>query len=152
ADDGPFRVVLLGAMLVVAALAATIPAAFEGHANGFIVTYTVLRADLIAVYAWAWRSDRALRGLVSPHFVGFSLGGIVWLSSLAVASPGRYIAWGMSIGIDLATGLVAYLRGADVPRHHSHMPERFALFALIVLGESVIAVSLGTARSSWAVD
>jgi low temperature requirement protein LtrA len=56
----------------------------------------------------------------------------------------------VAIAIDLGTGLVAYLRRADVPRHRSHMPERFGLFALIVLGESVIAVSLGTARSSWA--
>jgi low temperature requirement protein LtrA len=83
--------------------------------------------------------------------VGFSLGGVVWTSSLALTVPARYAAWAAAIAIDLCTGLVAYLRGAEVPRHRSHMPERFALFALIVLGESVVAVSLGTARSSWAV-
>jgi low temperature requirement protein LtrA len=151
ADDGPFRAVLLGSMLLVAALAATIPAAFDGRTGGFVIAYAVLRADLVAVYVWAWRSDRPLRSLVGPHIVGFSLGGIVWLSSLALAAPERYVAWGVAIAIDLATGLVAYLSGSDVPRHRSHMPERFGLFALIVLGESVIAVSLGTARSSWAV-
>jgi low temperature requirement protein LtrA len=151
ADDGAFRAVLLGAMLFVAALAATIPAAFGGHTSGFVIVYAILRADLVAVYAWAWRSDRALRGLVGPHIAGFTLGGIVWLSSLVLAPPGRYVVWGVSIVIDLATGLVAYLRGGEVPRHRSHMPERFALFTLIVLGESVIAISLGTVRSSWAV-
>jgi low temperature requirement protein LtrA len=150
ADDGPFRVVLLGAMLLVAALAATIPAAMVGRTGGFVIAYAVLRADLVAVYVWAWHSDRRLRALVGPHIVGFSLGGIVWLSSLAITAPERYVAWGIAIAIDLATGLVAYLRGPDVPRHRSHMPERFGLFALIVLGESVIAVSLETARSSWA--
>ncbi|MBO0810378.1 MAG: low temperature requirement protein A, partial [Actinobacteria bacterium] len=152
ADDGPFRAVLLGAMLLVAALAATIPAAFAGRTGGFVIVYAILRADLLAVYAWAWRSDRALRALVGPHIAGFAAGGIGWLCSLAVAAPGRYLVWAASIAIDLVTGLVAYLRGGDVPRHRSHMPERFALFTLIVLGESIIAVSLGTARSAWAVS
>ncbi|HZC41093.1 MAG TPA: low temperature requirement protein A, partial [Streptosporangiaceae bacterium] len=150
-DDAPFRAVLLGAMLLVAALAATIPAAFAGRTGGFVIAYAILRADLLTVYVWAWRSDRALRALVGPHVAGFGLGGIVWLSSLALAAPARYLVWAASIGIDLVTGLVAYLRGGDVPRHKSHMPERFAQFTLIVLGESIVAVSLGTARSSWAV-
>jgi low temperature requirement protein LtrA len=151
ADDGPFRAVLLGAMLLVAILAGTVPAAFDGHTNGFVIACAVLRADLVAVYGWAWRSDPALRRLTGPHIVGFSLGGAVCMSSLALTSPARYAAWAAAIAIDLGTGLVAYLRGADVPRHRSHMPERFALFGLIVLGESVVAVSLETTRSSWAV-
>jgi low temperature requirement protein LtrA len=150
ADDGPFRAVLLGAMFLVAALAATIPAAFDGHTTGFVAAYAALRVDLVALYAWAWRSDPNLRRLVAPHVVGFSAGLAIWLSSLAVAAPGRYVVWGVALAVDLATGLVAYLRIAEVPRHRSHMPERFGLFTLIVLGESVIAVSAGTAQAHWA--
>jgi low temperature requirement protein LtrA len=152
ADDAPFRAVLLGAMLFVAGLAATLPAAFDGRTGGFIVAYALLRADLLGVYAWAWRSDRSLRDLVVPHLAGFGLGGAVFLASLALPAPWRYVAWGVAIAVDLATGLVAYLRSRDVPQHRSHMPERFGLFVLIVLGESVIAVSTGTAASSWAFD
>ncbi len=151
-DEGVFRVVLLGAMLLVAGLAATIPAAFDGRTAGFVVAYALLRADLVALYAWAWISQRDLRGLVGPHIVGFSCGGLVWLASLAVPAPARYVMWAIAIAIDLATGLYAYLRTPDVPRHHSHMPERFGLFVLIVLGESVIAVSAGTAQAAWAVS
>ncbi|MBO0852106.1 MAG: low temperature requirement protein A, partial [Pseudonocardia sp.] len=150
ADDGAFRAVLLGAMLMVAALAATIPAAFAGRTGGFVIVYAILRADLLIVYAWARRSDRSLRGLAGQHLGMLGLGGIVWLSSLAVAAPARYLVWAVSIAIDLATGLVAYFRSGEVPSQRSHMPERFALFTLIVLGESIVAVSLGTARSSWA--
>ena len=39
------------------------------------------------------------------------------------------------------------LRG--VPVHPRHVPERFGLLIIIVLGESVIAVVLGTAEVSW---
>ena len=149
ADEGLFRVVLLAAMLGVAGLAATLPAAFDGHTTAFVVAWAVLRADLVALYAWAWRSDRALRGLVAPHAIGFGAGLAIWLSSLAFAAPGRYVVWACALAVDLATGLLVYLRKQDVPRHRSHMPERFGLFVLIVLGESIIAVSAGTAQSDW---
>jgi low temperature requirement protein LtrA len=36
-----------------------------------------------------------------------------------------------------------------VPTSASHVPERWALFTLIVLGESVVAVALSTAGSVW---
>jgi low temperature requirement protein LtrA len=152
ADEGLFRLVLLAATLGVAALAATIPAAFDGHTAAFIIAWACLRADLVALYAWAWRSDPGLRPLVAPHAIGFGMGLAVWLSSLAFPAPGRYLVWICALAIDLATGLVVYLRTAEVPRHRSHMPERFGLFTLIVLGESIIAVSGGTAGSDWALD
>jgi low temperature requirement protein LtrA len=100
----------------------------------------------------AWWSDPELRGFVATHLAGFGLGLVVWLASLPapVPAPERYVLWGVAIAIDLATGLVAYVRGGTVPRHRSHMPERFGLFTLIVLGESIIAVSVGTAQADWA--
>jgi low temperature requirement protein LtrA len=151
ADEGPFRFVLIGAMLFAGGLAATIPAAFGGHTVAFVIAYALLRADLIAIYLWAWITDPRLRRLVGIHAVGFSIGGAIWLGSLFVTAPARYAIWALAIAIDLITGLVAYLRDPDVPRHRSHMPERFGLFTLIVLGESVIAVSAATARSSWTI-
>lgn len=131
ADDALFRVVLLSAMLSSAALAATIPAAFAGHSAGFVIAYAVLRADLVVLYAWAWRSDRTLGRLLGPHVVGFGLGTVLWLSSLAVPAPVRYGVWAVALAIELSAGLVAYLRRADVPKHRSHMPERLGQFALI---------------------
>ena len=113
---------------------------------------SLLRWDLLLVYGWAWATDRRLRRLVGTHVVGFGLGGLVWVASLLVAAPGRYVLWAVAITIDLGTGLVAYLGSEDIPRHRSHMPERFALLTLIVLGESVIAVSATTADAHWAVE
>ena len=149
ADEGPFRLVLLGAMLLVGGMAATIPNAFHGHTNGFVIAYGLLRADLLALYAWAWVTDRRLRRLVGIHLAGFALGGAIWMASLLFSGGARYVVWAIAILVDLATGLVAYLGSEDVPRHRSHMPERFGLFTLIVLGESVIAISTATASASW---
>ena len=38
-----------------------------------------------------------------------------------------------------------------MPVHPRHLPERFGLLVLIVLGEGVIGVVLGTAQVSWTV-
>jgi hypothetical protein len=36
-----------------------------------------------------------------------------------------------------------------VPSHVSHMPERFGLFTLIVLGESIVILTSGVVETSW---
>jgi low temperature requirement protein LtrA len=150
ADEGLFRFVLLAAMLLVAGFAATIPAAFRGHSRGFVVAYALLRVDIVALYAWAWRTDPNLRVLARKHTLGLGLGLAVWLASLAFAEPARYAVWALAIAVDLMTGVAVYRGGAQVPRQRSHMPERFGLLTLIVLGESIIAVSVGTIRAHWA--
>ena len=50
----------------------------------------------------------------------------------------------------LAVG-VAYRGTSYAPRvfHPEHIPERYGLFTLIVLGESVLAVAAGTAGTGW---
>jgi low temperature requirement protein LtrA len=152
ADEGLFRFVLLAAMLLVAGYAATIPSAFEGRSTGYVVAYALLRADIVALYAWAWRSDPQLRVLARKHALGLGAGLVIWLASLALDEPARYAVWALAIACDLATGVAVYGGAADVPRQRSHMPERFGLFTLIVLGESIIAVSVGTAHAHWAAE
>jgi low temperature requirement protein LtrA len=150
ADEGLFRFVLLAAMLLVAGFAATIPSAFAGRSLGFVIAYALLRADIVALYAWAWRTDPHLRTLARKHTLGLGLGLLVWLASLALDEPARYAVWALAIVCDLLTGVAVYGGEVEVPRQRSHMPERFGLFTLIVLGESIIAVSVGTIHANWA--
>jgi low temperature requirement protein LtrA len=144
-----FRWILLAAMFLVAVLAAAIPDAFAGRSDRFVVAYALLRLDVVAVYLWAWRTDAGVRTLAGKHAAGLGLGLVVWSSSLALDEPLRYGVWALAIACDLGTGLFVYSGRAAVPRHHSHMPERFGLFTLIVLGESIVAVSSGTAHDRW---
>jgi low temperature requirement protein LtrA len=54
--------------------------------------------------------------------------------------------------IEVATPLLARRLIARIPVHASHIPERFGLFTMIVFGESVVAVALGTATTNWELD
>jgi low temperature requirement protein LtrA len=58
--------------------------------------------------------------------------------------------WGaaMCIGVVL-TPLLSTRSLAQTPVSATHVPERFGLFMIIVLGESVLAVVAGTAGTDW---
>ena len=149
-DDVLFRVVMLAAMLAIAALAVQIPDVPAGrHDAGFVVAYVTLRSLLIALYLRAWPHARAARPLIARYAGGYSLSVALWLSSLLVDEPARYALWGVGLAVEYAMPVLAQRIHARIPVDPAHVPERFALFTIIVLGESVVAVALGTAHNEW---
>jgi low temperature requirement protein LtrA len=98
----------------------------------------------------AYRHVPLARPLIGRYVVAFSFSVALWIGSLAVPEPWRFVVWGIGLAVDL--GVPALIGPRFVGRitlHASHIPERFALFTMIVLGESVIAVALGVAGSDW---
>jgi low temperature requirement protein LtrA len=149
-DDVLFRVVMLAAMLAIAALAVQIPDVAAGHHDtGFVVAYVTLRSLLIALYLRAWPHAVAARPLIARYAGGYSLSVALWLGSLLVAVPARYVLWGVGLAVEYAMPVLAQRIHARIPVDPAHVPERFALFTIIVLGESVVAVALGTAHNDW---
>jgi low temperature requirement protein LtrA len=69
--------------------------------------------------------------------------------SLAFDSPWRYVLWGVALAWEYSLPTLFRRLHASIPVHASHVPERFALFTIIVLGESVLAVALGVAGREW---
>jgi low temperature requirement protein LtrA len=151
-DDVLFRSVMLAAMLAIAALAVQIPDVATGrHDGGFVVAYVTLRSLLIGLYLRAWRSAPEARPLIARYAGGYSVSVALWLASLLVAPPVRYVLWGVGLAIEYAMPVLAQRIHTRLPVDPSHVPERFALFTIIVLGESVVAVALGTADQHWRV-
>ena len=64
--------------------------------------------------------------------------------------PGRYVLWGVALASEYSLPVMFRRFHAAIPVSTSHVPERFALFTIIVLGETIVAVALGTAGSDWA--
>jgi low temperature requirement protein LtrA len=137
-------------MLAIAALAVQIPDVATGrHDAGFVVAYVTLRSLLVALYLRAWPHARAARPLIARYAGGYSLSIAIWLCSLLVDPPVRYVLWGVGLAIEYAMPVLAQRIHARIPVDPGHVPERFALFTIIVLGESVVAVALGTAHNDW---
>lgn len=63
--------------------------------------------------------------------------------------PWRFLAWGIALVVEGSTPSIARRAMAAVPYHASHLPERYGLFTLIVLGESLVAVVIGVHSRDW---
>jgi low temperature requirement protein LtrA len=154
-DDVVYRTTLLGAMLCILWLAASVYGLYKGETSSFVLAYVAMKLLLVGLYARAWRDAANVRLFAGLYAVGNAAGGIIWLSSLLVPTPGRYGIWALALLVELVTPMLAVraiLRDtayAPMVFHPEHIPERYGLFTLIVLGESVLAVAAGTAGTGW---
>jgi low temperature requirement protein LtrA len=148
-DDLAYRALTLLGMFGVAALATTIPPAFHGSPNSFAIAYAGIRVVICVLYVRARRHVPRARPLANWFLLMFSTAIVVWLVSLLVPSPWKYVLWGVALAFELAAPPRAWRLIRDAPIHPAHIPERFGLLTIIVLGEAVIAVVLGTVGVSW---
>jgi low temperature requirement protein LtrA len=153
-DDVPYRVTLLAAMLSMLGLAASVGevGVEEGAAASFVLAYASMRVLMTGLFLRAGRHVPAsLRPFVTIYAAGNALGAAVWISSLLVPGPGRYAVWAVGLFVELLGPILA-VRTLSNPRvsfHPRHIAERYGLFTIIVLGESVLAVAVGTADTNW---
>ncbi len=149
-DDIVFRGGILAGMLAILGLAVLIPNAADGDGTGFAVAYILGRSLMIALYGRAYVHVPEARPLIVRYAGGYSLGVALWIVSLAIDAPERYVLWGIALVWEYAIPWLMRTQHTAVPVHGSHVPERFALFTIVVLGESVLAVALGVAGRDWA--
>jgi len=149
-DDLAFRVAYFAAMVSIAAMAVLIHDVARGrHSAGFAVAYVVLRSIMLVLYGRAWRAVPDARPLIRFYGGGYGLGVALWLGSLAFDTPWRYGIWVVAQVLELSLPPLSTRLHRRIPTSASHLPERWALFTLIVLGESVVAVAIAISDASW---
>jgi low temperature requirement protein LtrA len=151
-DDSLYRLLWLIAMLASAAMAVNVHDAFDGAAAAFAVSYAAVRTVLVVLYLIGRRREPAARDLSTYLALAFSIGAGFWYASAFVGEPLRFWLWGAGIAVE---GLAPLLGNRILLRttvHPWHLPERFGLFMIIVLGESIAGVVAGTADTDWHVN
>jgi low temperature requirement protein LtrA len=135
-------------MLTVAGMAASVA---ETAAIQFAISIALFRVLMAISY---WRVRRALPG--NTRFANRMLGlmsitSAIWIASVFVDGRPRLAVWGVAIGIEMGISVLrsSRERRAAVPIHVHHLVERFGLFMIIVLGETVLAVVIGVAHAHW---
>jgi low temperature requirement protein LtrA len=150
-NDGMQRTLTLIEMFAVAVMAANARDSLASRsAAGFAAAYGVVRIILLVHYLRAIHVREARR-LTMSYLVGHGAAAALWLlSSVVPAIAGRLTLWAAAFVIDLGTPAFAIDHSVRTPPHPAHLPKRFGLFTLILLGESVVAVMKGIeSQETW---
>ena len=149
-NETSYRVLTFAGMLAVAALSLTLDGAFTGSGDlPVVVTYALVRLVLIALYARSAYHIPLARGLSAQFIIGLSVALIMFIGSLAIAPPLRYYVWAAAVILELSIPFLNLRATRSIPYDYSHIPERFGLFTIIVLGEAVLATAMGASAVSW---
>jgi low temperature requirement protein LtrA len=140
-DDWLYRVLTIVQMAGVLVLATGIEPAFaDADYTLPILGYMVMRLAMVAQWLRASRSDASIRRTAQVYAGGIAAVQVLWLLQLTLPEvPGR-IMLVLLIGIEVAIPVIAQRRGT-APWHPHHITERYGLFTLILLGESLLASS-----------
>ncbi|MBW4677916.1 MAG: low temperature requirement protein A [Desmonostoc geniculatum HA4340-LM1] len=151
-DDIAHRLLIGVQMLTAAAMAVNIHHGLGESSPGFALSYALGRAVLVVEYVRAGIHIPSARPLTTRYAIGFAIAAFLWLISAFIPIPWRFALWTLAIVIDFATPLTARKFQLGLLPHASHLPERFGLFTIIVLGEAVIAVVNGVSEQKWDVS
>ena len=146
-DDIVHRLLTLAQILGVAVLSATIPDALGPASATFALAYAAVRVVLVLEYLRAAVHVPQARPLIRHYTVGFTVALVLWVASTAVEGPDRHGVWVVAMVIDIGTALTARRYQALLPPQPHHLPERFGLFVVIVLGESIASIVGGLSHS-----
>jgi low temperature requirement protein LtrA len=148
-DDVVFRLAKLAATLAIAGCAASAIGATSAYAVPFAACFLLGRLILLGLYLRAWRHVDDARATINVYLACIGVSAALWAVSLAVPGPARFVLWAVALLVDAGGPGLATLRRKTLPLHIEHLPERFGLFVILVLGEAVGGVVRGVHDASW---
>jgi low temperature requirement protein LtrA len=141
-DDVPHRLLTLVQMAGVLVLAAGVTGAVEQD-DWLVATigYGIMRAGLVVSWLRVARDEPAVRARALRYAAGVSALQVLWFVRLALPAGLGVAGFVLLAAGELALPVWAE-RAAGAPVFHpTHIEERYGLFTIIVLGESVLSAS-----------
>jgi low temperature requirement protein LtrA len=152
-DDVPYRLMTLLQMGGVLVLAAGVPSAVNSDDyRAVTVGYLVMRAGLIGQWLRVALEDPTTRPTALRYAGGIAAVQVGWVLRLVLTDNGvlpKGSLLPIFVGLAVLEVLVPPLaeRRVRTSWHPNHIAERYGLFTIILLGESVLAASEGVDRA-----
>jgi low temperature requirement protein LtrA len=138
------RGVLLLGMVFIFIAGLALPRAFADRATLFAGTYAVVRFLHLALYAHASRRGSASWSAIAGFAVTVAIGMALLIAGSFLDEGPRALLWALAVAIDYAGPAWLTrerLRGLQQVAV-AHFAERYSLFVIICLGESIVATGL----------
>ena len=134
---------LAGGVIFITGLA--VPHAYGSEGALFAISYAIVRFGHLALYADASRRGNASFAAIAGFAVTVTIG-------MALLIAGAFVTGGWRVGLWTAAAAIDYAGPAWLTRERlrglqrvavEHFAERYGLFVIICLGESVVAIGVG---------
>ncbi|MFE0028106.1 low temperature requirement protein A [Amycolatopsis sp. NPDC059021] len=139
-DDVPYRITTLVQIGGGLTVAAGVESAFDGDFRVMVIGYVVMRLALVTQWLRAARSSPELRVTALWYAAGITICQVLWVVRLALPDAIAFPAFFVIVLAELAVPMLAESR-AGTTWHPHHIAERYGLFTLIVLGETVLSAT-----------
>jgi len=141
-EEGGVRIALFAAMAAFLIAGICVPDAFGDLGTEFAIAYGAVRFAQIFLLAIAGRDDPSFRRSVTGLGIGTAVS-VALLIAGSFLDPGlRAAVWGVALILDMGEPYVFGSEGWHlVP---GHFAERHGLIVIIALGESIVAIGIGT--------
>jgi low temperature requirement protein LtrA len=148
------RLLLIALMLGSLLMAIAIPEAFHAKALLFAGAYVAIQVGRTSFLTFA----AAERGTVERRRAGriltwFVASGVLWIAGALADGPARTVLWLAALALDYGAPLVTFwvpglprLRPEAWEVGSGHFTERFQLFIIIALGESIVITGATTSE------
>jgi low temperature requirement protein LtrA len=142
ADDALNRLLTLLQIFGSLVLAAGVPRIFHEDFTLGVAGYVIMRVGLVLMWLRAAAGHPERRRTALRYAYGLILVQLGWVVAL-VATGGHIPIWlfVIAVALDFAVPFFAELAGTT-PWHPHHIAERYGLFFIIVLGETILSVTI----------
>jgi low temperature requirement protein LtrA len=150
-ESATLRLVLLLAMVLTFVAGLSLPHAFDAEAPVFALAYAAVRFLHLGLYADASRRGNASWAAIAGFAVTVVIGMALLLAGAVVGGTAQVVLWILAAAIDYA-GPAWLTRERLRGLQHvavAHFAERYSLFVIICLGESIVAVGVGASEETF---
>jgi low temperature requirement protein LtrA len=145
------RLVLLLAMVLAFIAGLALPHAFDDEAPVFAAAYAAVRFLHLALYADASRKGNASWAAIAGFAVTVGIGMALLVAGSLIGGTAQAVLWTLAAAIDYAGPAWLTrerLRGLQRVAV-AHFAERYSLFVIICLGESIVAIGVGASEERF---
>jgi low temperature requirement protein LtrA len=140
-DDVPYRLLTFVQIIGVLVLAVGVPDAYQGDFALVTVGYVIMRLAMVSFWLRAARASDERHDAALRYAIGIAVIQVFWIARLFVLES--YGIWTFLVlaAAEMAIPAIAEPRASETAWHPEHIAERYGLFTIIVIGESILAAT-----------